>query len=122
MASSATGSGKTIMFGLPLLQRVITGAGAARGGGGTVGMPSSLIIAPTREVSSLVSYCLRAGMYLFEYLKYIRNQCCILLFIHLLLLLSLSLFVILMLLSSCYIKEILITPNEFYSIVSVDVN
>lgn len=55
MASSATGSGKTIMFGLPLLQKLLSGgnyaAAAATAGNSSVGRPSSLIIAPTREVS-----------------------------------------------------------------------
>ena len=48
MASSATGSGKTIMFGLPLLQRAV--ALDMEGGGG--GKPSALVIAPTREVGA----------------------------------------------------------------------
>ena len=55
MANSATGSGKTIMFGLPLLQKLLSGdnyaAAAATAGNSSVGRPSSLIIAPTREVS-----------------------------------------------------------------------
>lgn len=55
MASSATGSGKTVMFGLPLLQKLLAGgnygAAAATAGNSSVGRPSSLIIAPTREVS-----------------------------------------------------------------------
>lgn len=50
MASSATGSGKTIMFGLPLLQNALSAAGAGRNPTG-MGQPSSLVIAPTREVS-----------------------------------------------------------------------
>lgn len=43
MASSATGSGKTIMFGLPLVQRVMRME--------TRGRVCALVIAPTREVS-----------------------------------------------------------------------
>lgn len=50
MASSATGSGKTIMFGLPLLQKVIDAECIKSSGGVGVGQPSSLVIAPTREV------------------------------------------------------------------------
>ncbi|KAL7503790.1 hypothetical protein ACHAXN_001533 [Cyclotella atomus] len=53
MASSATGSGKTIMFGLPLLQKVIN-AGRRRGGNGGgvggVGMPSSLLATQISEI------------------------------------------------------------------------
>lgn len=56
MASSATGSGKTIMFGLPLLQKVIDSGRRRSGNGGGVGMPSSLVIAPTREVSHLCTF------------------------------------------------------------------
>jgi superfamily II DNA/RNA helicase len=67
MASSATGSGKTIMFGLPLLQKVINARrrrGGNGGGVGGVGMPSSLVIAPTREVSRLCPLLLRFDLLL----------------------------------------------------------
>ena len=54
MASSATGSGKTLMFTLPLLQKLLqsAGAGAARAPRAkpNTGAPSGLVIAPTREV------------------------------------------------------------------------
>eukprot|EP00956_Cyclotella_meneghiniana_P009629 scaffold13287_cov53-Cyclotella_meneghiniana.AAC.4 len=64
MASSATGSGKTIMFGLPLLQKILLeGRGNLRddvgGSSNSVGRPSSLIIAPTRELAMQISSVLQ---------------------------------------------------------------
>ena len=63
MASSATGSGKTIMFGLPLLQKILLEGGNLRdavgGSNNSVGRPSSLIIAPTREVSFGYILCVK---------------------------------------------------------------
>ena len=49
MASSHTGSGKTLMFGLPLLQSIIKVP--KKRGNGTMGQPSALVIAPTRELA-----------------------------------------------------------------------
>ena len=47
------------MFGLPLLQKaILLGADGVRvGRSGGAGMPSSLIIAPTREVSAFTGWC-----------------------------------------------------------------
>ncbi|KAL9189564.1 hypothetical protein ACHAXT_009239 [Thalassiosira profunda] len=49
MASSATGSGKTLMFALPLLNRLL--ALGNRASDKNMGTPSALIIAPTRELA-----------------------------------------------------------------------
>lgn len=54
MASSATGSGKTLMFGLPLLHRVLATSSGSSPRNNGLGQPSSLIIAPTREVSQFL--------------------------------------------------------------------
>jgi superfamily II DNA/RNA helicase len=54
MASSATGSGKTLMFGLPLLHRVLAASSGSSPRNNGLGQPSSLIIAPTREVSQFL--------------------------------------------------------------------
>ena len=57
MASSPTGSGKSIMFGLPLLQKLILSQKLGRGkysgknNGGNMGTPRALVISPTRELA-----------------------------------------------------------------------
>jgi len=53
MASSATGSGKTLMFGLPLLNHLLVSAsnGNRSSSKNNVGMPDALIISPTRELA-----------------------------------------------------------------------
>lgn len=54
MASSATGSGKTMMFGLPLLNQLLTldrGKAPNNKAGGTTGQPMALVISPTRELA-----------------------------------------------------------------------
>jgi len=49
MASSATGSGKTLMFCIPILNKLL-GTGSKRNSN-RIGQPSALIISPTRELS-----------------------------------------------------------------------
>lgn len=49
MASSATGSGKTLMFCIPILNKLL-GTGSKRNTN-RIGQPSALIISPTRELS-----------------------------------------------------------------------
>lgn len=51
MASSATGSGKTLMFGLPLLERLLTLGGRESNRGNGMGLPAALVISPTRELA-----------------------------------------------------------------------
>ncbi|KAL7528376.1 hypothetical protein ACHAXR_002410, partial [Thalassiosira sp. AJA248-18] len=52
MASSATGSGKTLMFGLPLLERLLThGKKVSSKSNGMMGLPTALVISPTRELA-----------------------------------------------------------------------
>lgn len=53
MASSATGSGKTLMFGLPLLNHLLASASKDNNSNknSNVGMPVALIISPTRELA-----------------------------------------------------------------------
>ena len=50
MASSATGSGKTLMFGLPLLNHLLA-AGNRLSKNSNAGTPNALIISPTRELA-----------------------------------------------------------------------
>ena len=49
MASSATGSGKTLMFGLPLLESLLSNK--SNKPNANMGMPTALVIAPTRELA-----------------------------------------------------------------------
>ena len=49
MASSATGSGKTLMFGLPLLNKLLTSGKSFPNK--SMGSPTALIISPTRELA-----------------------------------------------------------------------
>ncbi len=49
MASSATGSGKTLMFGLPLLNKLLTIGKSFPNK--SIGSPTALIISPTRELA-----------------------------------------------------------------------
>ena len=49
MASSATGSGKTLMFGLPLLNKLMTIGKSIPNK--SMGSPNALIISPTRELA-----------------------------------------------------------------------
>lgn len=58
MASSHTGSGKTLMFGLPLLQSIIKVSN--KRGNGTMGRPSALVIAPTRELAIQIEGVLKS--------------------------------------------------------------
>jgi len=51
MASSATGSGKTLMFGLPLLNKLLTIGKSIPPNKSNTGSPSALIISPTRELA-----------------------------------------------------------------------
>lgn len=52
MASSATGSGKTLMFGLPLLDKLLSmGNKQVMNKTSGMGSPLSLIISPTRELA-----------------------------------------------------------------------
>jgi len=51
MASSATGSGKTLMFGLPLLNHLLAANGNRSSNKSNVGTPTALIISPTRELA-----------------------------------------------------------------------
>jgi len=65
MASSPTGSGKSIMFGLPLLQRLLlsqeSSIGAARSTkNGGIGAPAALIISPTRELAAQIASVLKS--------------------------------------------------------------
>lgn len=50
MASSATGSGKTLMFCIPILNKLLR-TGSKRISSNRIGQPSALIISPTRELS-----------------------------------------------------------------------
>lgn len=50
MASSATGSGKTLMFCIPILNKLL-GTSSKRITSKRIGQPSALIISPTRELS-----------------------------------------------------------------------
>jgi len=50
MASSATGSGKTLMFALPLLEKLMS-TGVSTKSNSNMGLPSALIISPTRELA-----------------------------------------------------------------------
>ena len=56
MASSPTGSGKSIMFGLPLLQKLVMTSkwrnNKIINGSGTMGAPRALVISPTRELAA----------------------------------------------------------------------
>ena len=51
MASSATGSGKTLMFGLPLLHKLLTIGKRFPNKSKSIGSPTALIISPTRELA-----------------------------------------------------------------------
>ena len=51
MASSATGSGKTLMFGLPLLNNLLTNGRSISMNKSGMGTPTALIISPTRELA-----------------------------------------------------------------------
>lgn len=51
MASSATGSGKTLMFGLPLLNNLLTLGKSIPSNKTNMGLPTALIISPTRELA-----------------------------------------------------------------------
>ena len=51
MASSATGSGKTLMFGLPLLNNLLTNGRSVSMNKSNTGTPTALIISPTRELA-----------------------------------------------------------------------
>ena len=54
MASSATGSGKTLMFGLPLLNQLLSSTNnntSSRTKNSNIGQPTGLIISPTRELA-----------------------------------------------------------------------
>ena len=51
MASSATGSGKTLMFGLPLLNQLLTERRVPINKTNGSGQPTALIISPTRELA-----------------------------------------------------------------------
>eukprot|EP00536_Pseudo-nitzschia_multiseries_P002733 jgi/Psemu1/6184/gm1.6184_g len=65
MASSPTGSGKSIMFDLPLLQRLLVsqqaGVGARRSTkNGGIGAPAALVISPTRELAAQTASVLKS--------------------------------------------------------------
>ena len=51
MASSATGSGKTLMFGLPLLNQLLLTVERQPRNQQNLGLPTALIISPTRELA-----------------------------------------------------------------------
>lgn len=51
MASSATGSGKTLMFGLPLLNQLLLTVDRQPRNQQNMGLPTALIISPTRELA-----------------------------------------------------------------------
>jgi len=52
MASSSTGTGKTLMFGLPLLNQLLTiGTQQSSNKSNGMGLPMALIISPTRELA-----------------------------------------------------------------------
>jgi superfamily II DNA/RNA helicase len=51
MASSATGSGKTLMFGLPLLNKLMSLDTRITSKKLSLGSPTALIISPTRELA-----------------------------------------------------------------------
>jgi superfamily II DNA/RNA helicase len=59
MASSPTGSGKSIMFGLPLLQRLVLSHQQSNGGG-NMGAPRALVISPTRELAAQTASVLKS--------------------------------------------------------------
>jgi superfamily II DNA/RNA helicase len=59
MASSPTGSGKSIMFGLPLLQRLVLSQQQSNGGG-NMGAPRALVISPTRELAAQTATVLKS--------------------------------------------------------------
>ena len=66
MASSPTGSGKSIMFGLPLLQKLVLSSrwrkntGNNNAGSGGIGAPRALVISPTRELAAQTSSVLKS--------------------------------------------------------------
>ena len=61
MASSPTGSGKSLMFGLPLLQRLLqTSTVRNNNSNNNIGAPASLIISPTRELAIQTSAVLKS--------------------------------------------------------------
>jgi superfamily II DNA/RNA helicase len=62
MASSPTGSGKSIMFGLPLLQKLVLSRPKLnnRGGGSNAGAPRALVISPTRELAAQTATVLKS--------------------------------------------------------------
>ena len=66
MASSPTGSGKSIMFGLPLLQKLVLSlrwrdlTNNNKGGNGGMGAPTALVISPTRELAAQTSNVLKS--------------------------------------------------------------
>ena len=60
MASSPTGSGKSIMFGLPLLQRLVLSQQQQSNGGGNMGAPRALVISPTRELAAQTATVLKS--------------------------------------------------------------
>ena len=51
MASSATGSGKTLMFSLPLIEKLLTVGREISNKNNGMGLPTALIISPTRELA-----------------------------------------------------------------------
>jgi len=55
IAQARTGTGKTLAFGVPLLQRIVTRADADYDELDAPGKPQALVIAPTRELASQVS-------------------------------------------------------------------
>ncbi len=54
MASSPTGSGKSIMFGLPLIQKLVLSSRWTKNSSnnGKMGTPRALVISPTRELAA----------------------------------------------------------------------
>lgn len=64
MASSATGSGKTLMFGLPLLSRLLTSGKSFPNK--FIGSPTALIISPTRELAVQTANVLN---------KFVKSEC-----------------------------------------------
>ena len=55
IAQARTGTGKTLAFGVPLLQRIVTRADSDYDELEAPGKPQALVIAPTRELASQVS-------------------------------------------------------------------
>ncbi len=55
IAQARTGTGKTLAFGVPLLQRIVTRADSDYDELDAPGKPQALVIAPTRELASQVS-------------------------------------------------------------------